>query len=562
METRAWWKEAVVYQIYPRSFMDSDGDGIGDLPGIVSRLPYLQTLGIDVIWLSPVYDSPNDDNGYDIRDYRNIMKEFGTLDDFDRLLAEAHRMGIRIVMDLVVNHSSDEHVWFVESQKNNDNPYSDYYIWREGTKDAPPNNWGSCFGGGAWEWSPQRNMYYLHMFSKKQPDLNWENERVREEVYDMMRWWGDRGIDGFRMDVITMISKAPGLPDACETDDRGYGNAGNYVFNGPRVHEYLREMHEKVISRYDWMTVGEGAGAGVDDALRYAGEDSRELNMIFTFEHVNLGQKKCGKWGDGKVELPMLKKVMTKWQQRLEGKAWNSLYLSNHDQPRSVSRFGNDSERYREKSAKMLATMLHFQKGTVYVYQGEELGMTNRRCDSFDQFEDIEIRNAYTDFVESGILDADTFLSYVNAVGRDHARFPMQWNDGENAGFTTGRPWIGLNENYKKINAAEQMDRPDSVFHYYRELIRLRHEMSCIVYGRYVPECEEHPDVYAYSREYGEERLYVYCNFSDRTVRYNTGFPYEKQTEILIGNDDRTMLEREAGEIILRPYEAVVYYKK
>lgn len=561
MEKRCWWKEAVVYQIYPRSFMDSNNDGIGDLRGITGRLSYLKELGIDVIWLSPVYDSPNDDNGYDIRDYRKIMEEFGTMDDFDELLNKAHEMGIRIVMDLVVNHSSDEHKWFVESRKMQDGPYSDFYIWRDKKGEDLPNNWGSCFGGPAWEWCEERQMYYLHMFSKKQPDLNWENEHVRREVYDMMRWWGDKGIDGFRMDVITMISKADGLPDSIKKDDRGYGDFGPYVFNGPRVHEYLKEMNREVISKYDWMTVGEGAGAEVEDALLYAGENEGELNMIFTFEHVNLGQTKYGKWSDGKVVLSDFKKVMTKWQEKLENKAWNSLYLDNHDQPRCVSRFGCDSEAYREKSAKMLATMLHFLKGTVYIYQGEELGMTNRKCLSWDDFRDIEIKNAYKDYVDTGILSEETFLSFVNAVGRDNARFPMQWDDSENAGFTKAVPWIGVNENYVLINAKEQLGRKDSVFHYYKELIALRHRMDIIVYGVYEAENISDERVYSYCRKYNDERLYIYCNFTEETVEYETQFPYCSGTDILIGNDDRSRITDRPGAIRLRPYEAVVYYR-
>lgn len=383
MEQKKWWKEAVVYQIYPRSFMDSNGDGVGDLRGIKSRLSYLKLLGIDVIWLSPVYQSPNDDNGYDISDYRDIMTEFGTLEDFDEMLAEAHKLGIKIVMDLVVNHSSDEHQWFVESRKSKDNPYRDYYIWREAKDGKEPNNWGSCFGGSAWEYDQTTDMYYLHMFSQKQPDLNWENPKLRQEVFDMMTWWGERGIDGFRMDVITMISKDQRFPDGIVHGNERFGDSSPYVNNGPRVHEYLKEMNEKVISKFDWMTVGEGAGAGVEDAKRYAGADQGELDMIFTFEHVNLGQTQYGKWSDASFDLVELKKVFEKWEDGLEGVAWNSLYWDNHDQPRAVSRFGNDSEEYREISAKMLATCLHFMKGTPYIYQGEELGMTNRKCKDF-----------------------------------------------------------------------------------------------------------------------------------------------------------------------------------
>lgn len=558
MEEKKWWKEAVVYQIYPRSFMDSNGDGIGDINGIRSRLSYLKLLGIDVIWLSPVYQSPNDDNGYDISDYRDIMTEFGTLADFEALLSEAHELGIKIVMDLVVNHSSDEHAWFIESRKSIDNPYRDYYIWKKGKDGGAPNNWGACFGGSAWEYDGETDMYYLHMFSKKQPDLNWENPRLREEIYDMMTWWGEKGVDGFRMDVITMISKEQSFPDGEVQEGGRYGDFGPYVNNGPRVHEFLKEMNEKVISRFDWLTVGEGAGAGVEDALRYAGFGEQELNMIFTFEHVNLGQGEYGKWSDGSVDLVELKKVLGKWQRELEGKAWNSLYWDNHDQPRAVSRFGDDSEEYRELSAKMLATCLHFMKGTPYIYQGEELGMTNRKCRDFSEFRDIEIRNAYRDYVESGILSEDKMLSFVNAVGRDNARFPMQWDDSEQAGFTTGTPWIGVNENYKTINAAAQTGEPDSVFHYYRRLIELRHSMELMVYGRYDAVEEQHPNVFAYTRTLDEEKLLVLCNFRKEEQDMSLLEGFEECRNVLISNYEDTV--REGNSVHLRPYEAKVFY--
>lgn len=560
MEKRVWWKEAVVYQIYPRSFQDSNGDGIGDLNGICSRLDYLKELGIDVIWLCPVYQSPNDDNGYDISDYRDIMREFGTLEDFDRLLAKAHGMGIRIVMDLVVNHSSDEHPWFVESRKSRENPRRDYYIWREGKEGQPPNNWGACFGGSAWQYDPATEMYYLHMFSQKQPDLNWENPKLRREIYDMMAWWGERGIDGFRMDVITMISKDQRFPDGRQREGEAFGDFGPFVNNGPRVHEFLKEMNREVLSRFDWMTVGEGAGAGVEDALRYAGEEEKELNMIFTFEHVNLGQTCYGKWNDGHFDLVELKRVFTKWQQSLEGKAWNSLYWDNHDQPRAVSRFGDDSSQYRELSAKMLATCLHFMKGTPYVYQGEELGMTNRRCRDFSEFRDIEIRNARRDYVESAILSEEKMLEFVNAVGRDNARFPMQWDDTPNAGFTTGTPWIGVNENYHEINAAAQVGDPSSVFSYYKRLISLRHTLEIMVYGIYAPVALEHPDIFAYTRTLGEARLFIACNFRPREISFSLPEHFTGSEEVLIGNYADVKLL--AGEVLLRPYEAIVLYRK
>lgn len=556
-EERKWWKEAVVYQIYPRSFQDSDGDGVGDIRGITFRLPYLKKLGIDVIWLSPIYQSPNDDNGYDISDYQNIMTEFGTLDDFDVMLARAHELGIRIVMDLVVNHSSDEHPWFVESRKSRKNPYRDYYIWKEAREGREPNNWVSCFGGSAWEWDETTQMYYLHMFSKKQPDLNWENPALRAEVYRMMRWWGDRGVDGFRMDVITMISKDQRFPDGVMLPNQPYGDFGPYVNNGPRVHEFLKEMNREVIAHYDWMTVGEGAGATLDDALRYCEPEAAELNMIFTFEHVNLGQGVYGKWSDGHFRLSELKAVMGRWQQGLEGRGWNSLYWDNHDQPRAVSRFGNDSEEYRELSAKMLATCLHMMKGTPYIYQGEELGMTNRRCRDFSEFKDIEIRNAYRDFVETGVLEAAELLRYVNAVGRDNARFPMQWDASANAGFTDGTPWLAVNENYPCINAAEQQSREDSVFAYYQRLIALRHSAAVIVYGSYTPWMEDDEQIFAYERSLDEERLLVLCNFTgqERSLKLPQG--YGAASAQICGNYPSAQFERE-DSLRLRAYEALV----
>ena len=390
---KKWWKEAVVYQIYPRSFMDSNGDGIGDLNGITSRLDYLKDLGVDVIWLSPVYQSPNDDNGYDISDYQAIMQEFGTMEDFDRMLSEMHKRGIRLVMDLVVNHTSDEHKWFVESRKSKDNPYRDYYIWRDAKEGKEPNNWGSCFSGSAWKYDPQTEMYYLHLFSTKQPDLNWENPAVRKEVFDMMNWWCEKGIDGFRMDVISMISKPEGLPDGKISEGGLYGDSG--CVNGPHVHEYLQEMNREVLSKYDLMTVGECAGVTIEEAEKYASADGKELSMVFQFELVELASGKYGKWTDKRVPLKDFKRVMTAWQTELEGKAWNSLFLGNHDQPRCLSRFGDDSPEYRVVSAKMLATCLHMMQGTPYVYEGEELGMTNADFTEISEYRDLEALDIY-----------------------------------------------------------------------------------------------------------------------------------------------------------------------
>lgn len=550
---KKWWKESVVYQIYPRSFKDSNGDGIGDINGITEKLDYLKELGIDVIWLSPVYQSPNDDNGYDISDYQAIMEEFGTMEDFDRMLAEAHKRGIRIVMDLVVNHTSDEHAWFVESKKSRENPYRDYYIWREGKDGKEPNNWGSVFNGSAWVYDETTDMYYLHLFSKKQPDLNWDNPKVREEVFSMMNWWCEKGIDGFRMDVISMISKVEGLPDG-KVHGGLYGDASPYVQNGPHVHEYLQEMNKEVLSKYDLLTVGECAGVTIEEAKKYASNKGTELGMVFQFEHMDLDQGEFSKWGDKKVKLTALKENLTKWQNELEGKAWNSLFWCNHDQPRVVSRFGNDSKEYREVSAKMLATCLHLMQGTPYVYQGEELGMTNVPFASVDEFKDIESINAYHEYVESGLISKEDMMRYLCYKSRDNARTPMQWNNQENAGFTTGTPWIKVNPNYVEINAEEEVKRADSVFSYYKKLIALRHQEEVIVYGHYellLPESEE---LYVYTRELNEEKLLVICNFTDKEVSYAVPDEFVGK-EILISNYEEQEIKQ---ELILKPYEAIV----
>lgn len=552
---KAWWKEAVVYQIYPRSFMDSNGDGIGDINGITQRLEYLQELGIDVIWLSPVYQSPNDDNGYDISDYQAIMEEFGTMEDFDRMLAKAHELGIKIMMDLVVNHTSDEHAWFVESRKSVDNPYRDFYIWRKGREDgSEPNNWGSCFSGSAWKYDPQTDMYFLHLFSTKQPDLNWDNPQVREHVYDMMNWWCEKGIDGFRMDVISLISKPEGLPDG-EVGENGYGDSG--CANGPHVHEYLQEMNREVLSKYDLITVGEAAGVTLEEAKKYANAEGTELNMVFQFEHLGDGEgvkTRFGKWDGQKMPLPEWKEILSKWQMGLEGNAWNSLFLSNHDQPRSVSKFGNDSDAYREVSAKLLATCLHMMQGTPYVYQGEELGMCNAYFDDLADYRDIESLNAYKELTETCGVSHEEMMGYLKRVSRDNARTPMQWDDSKNAGFTTGTPWIKVNPNYVHVNAKQQVGDPDSVFSYYQKLIRLRHENEIIVYGDYELLEPENEELFIYTRTLGGERLMVLCNFMDRDVVIPASVTGQiTDAQIMICNYVGKM------ESLLRPYEARVY---
>ena len=552
---KAWWKESVVYQIYPRSFMDSNGDGIGDLNGITEKLDYLKELGIDVIWLSPVYQSPNDDNGYDISDYQAIMTEFGTMEDYDRMLARAHELGIKIMMDLVVNHTSDEHAWFVESRKSVDNPYRDFYIWRPGKEDgSEPNNWGSAFSGSAWKYDPQTDMYFLHLFSKKQPDLNWDNPKVRDAVFDMMNWWCEKGIDGFRMDVISLISKPEGLPDG-PAGENGYGDSG--CANGPHVHEYLQEMNRRVLSKYDLITVGEAAGVTLEEAKKYANADGSELNMVFQFEHTGAGKdahNHYGKWDSEKMPLPEWKTTLSKWQTGLAGNAWNSLYLSNHDQPRSVSRYGNDSEEYREVSAKMLATCLHMMQGTPYVYQGEELGMTNVYFDKLEDYRDVESLNAYKEMTETCGVSHEEMMGYLKKIGRDNARTPMQWDDSKNAGFTTGTPWIRVNPNYREINAKQQVGNPDSVFSYYKDLIRLRHENEIIVYGDYELLEPDNEELFIYTRTLGDEKLVVLCNFTDQDVT----IPASVMAQI--PDDAPIMISNYVGNMpaVLRPYEATV----
>ena len=548
---KAWWKEAVVYQIYPRSFMDSNGDGIGDINGITSRLDYLKELGVDVLWLSPVYQSPNDDNGYDISDYQAIMEEFGTMEDFDRMLEGIHARGMKLVMDLVVNHTSDEHPWFVASRKSKDNPYRDYYIWREGKDGKEPNNWGSCFSGSAWEYDKTTDMYYLHLFSKKQPDLNWDNPKVRDEVFQMMNWWCEKGIDGFRMDVISLISKKPGLPDGYQAPGALYGDSG--CANGPHVHEYLQEMNQKVLSHYDLMTVGECAGVTIEEAKKYANADGRELSMVFQFEHVEANGP-MGKWTDERVQLKDFKTTMSKWQTELEGKAWNSLFLGNHDQARSVSRFGNDAPEYRAVSAKMLVTCLHMMQGTPYVYQGEELGMTNCPFPTLEDLRDIESINAFHELTEAGKVNPEDMMRYIRLRGRDNARTPMQWDDSANAGFTTGTPWIMVNPNYTEINAKTEMEDPDSVFRYYQKIIGLRKKEKVMVYGTYQLLDPDNEKLYVYTRTLDNEKLLVICNFTEEEETYSVPEEFSKG-EVLISSYHREKAEK---EIMLKPYEALV----
>ncbi|MEU4206847.1 glycoside hydrolase family 13 protein [Rothia terrae] len=563
---KQWWKEAVVYQVWPRSFQDSNGDGIGDIPGITSRIPYLSQLGINVIWLSPVFGSPNDDMGYDISDYYSIMDEFGTMADFDELLETAHNHGIKILMDMVANHTSDEHEWFVQSRASTDNPYRDFYYWRDssGVDDQgnplPPNNWGSEFGGRAWEYDENTDQWYMHIFSKKQPDLNWENPKVREAIYEMTRWWLDKGIDGFRLDAINIISKPEGLPDDPSVDPDKHSSSIPFVIhNGTKVHEWMHEMNAQAFSRYDCMTVGEMSATPPSEALGFAGFETDELNMIFHFEHMGVDSDPgagMGKWSLQKYDLRELKKVLNAWQTELDGKAWGSLYWNNHDQPRVVSRFGNDSAEYREVSAKMLATVLHFMQGTPYIYQGEEFGMTNVKFPSISDYRDLDSLNMYDDFVtDRGSLTPVEGMELIYAKGRDNARTPVQWDSSAHGGFSTGTPWIDVNPNFTEINAQAALDNPDSLFYYYQRLISLRRGelQDHMVYASFKPLDAEDSEVYAYERHASNgEKLLVIANFTDHDVERSYELADGRQ-QLVISN-----YSNDAGDT-LRPYEAKVY---
>ncbi|WP_181348109.1 alpha-glucosidase [Thalassobacillus sp. CUG 92003] len=552
--TTDWWKKSTVYQIYPKSFNDTTGNGVGDIPGIIAKLDYLKTLGIDVIWLSPVYDSPQEDNGYDIRHYRMIDALFGSMEDMDKLLEEANSRDIKVVMDLVVNHTSDEHTWFVESKKRKDNPYRDYYIWKDGNPDGtPPTNWGSIFSGSAWKYDEKTAQYYLHLFAEKQPDLNWENPDMREDIYAMMNFWMDKGIDGFRMDVINFISKDQSFPDGEVKSGDKYGDPGPYFVNGPRIHEFLREMHEKVLQGRDVMTVGEMPGAAPEDAKVYTDQANEELDMIFTFEHMSLDEQEGGKWNLKPLDLRDLKENFEKWQTSLHGVGWNSLYWNNHDQPRIVSRFGDD-RKYREKSAKMLATCLHMMQGTPYIYQGEELGMTNVHFDRVEDYKDIETLNMYKEKSELG-WPHEHIMEAIYAKGRDNARTPMQWDTSEHAGFTEGTPWLPVNENYQTINAEAVLRDKQSIFYYYQKLIKLRKERDIISEGAFELLMREHPNVFAYERIGEEESLVVLCNFSSEAQEIDADIATRiKDADRLISN------ENQGNRMALRPYEGSVYH--
>lgn len=534
-----WWKNAVVYQIYPKSFKDSNGDGIGDLKGIISKIPYLGELGIGAIWLSPVCKSPQADNGYDISDYQDIDPMFGNVDDMEELIAEAKKYNIRIMMDLVLNHTSNKHRWFEEAKKSKDNPYHDYYVWRDGEEGVEPNDMKGVFGGSAWEWVPEIKQYYFHQFLPEQPDLNWDNPKVRREIYDMILWWMDKGVGGFRLDVIDQIAKEP---------DK------KITINGPRLQEYFRELSKETFQKGDLITVGEAWGADVERAKLYSNPDGSEFSMVFQFEHIGLDQQEGKeKWDLAPLPFVKLKQVMNHWQKELHGCGWNSLFWNNHDLPRIVSRWGNDGE-YRVESAKMLAILLHGMQGTPYIYQGEELGMTNVKYD-IEDYRDVEIHNMYNERIAAGYTKEEVMRS-IYAKGRDNARTPMQWNDEKNAGFTDGTPWIRVNDNYKEINAKAQINDPDSIFSCYKKLIQLRKEYYVLVDGDFDLLLENDENIFAYQRKNDKQTMVVVCNFFDKTIE----MPLEDEVK-----DMQILLANYSGiedASVLRPYEARIYIKE
>ncbi|WP_449538139.1 glycoside hydrolase family 13 protein [Ferdinandcohnia sp. Marseille-Q9671] len=548
---QAWWKEAVAYQIYPRSFMDSNGDGIGDLQGIISKLDYVKDLGIDVIWICPVYKSPNDDNGYDISDYQDIMADFGTMADFDELLKETHKRGMKLIIDLVINHTSDEHPWFVESRSSKDNAKRDWYIWCDGKDGKAPNNWESIFSGPAWEYDEATKQYYMHIFSTKQPDLNWENKEVRKELYGMINWWLDKGIDGFRVDAISHIKKLPGFPDLPNPNGLKYVPSFDGHMNRPGIQEFLQELKEETFAKYDIMTVGEANGVSVNDAEEWVGEEQGKFNMVFQFEHLGL-------WDEAKNELDLLglKKVFTRWQKGLENKGWNALFIENHDKARVVSTWGNDKEYWME-SATALGTMYFFMQGTPFIYQGQELGMTNVQFQSIDEYDDVATKNLYKEKRSEGISHED-IMENIWATSRDNSRTPMQWSDEANAGFTTGTPWIGVNPNYVDINVEKQKQDQHSVLHFYKKMIELKKENKVFTYGTYDLLVEEDPQLFVYTRTMESDKVIVVANLSSEKAVCHLSEVEFKQEGLLLSNYSVSTHDQ-LDKIELQPYEARVY---
>ncbi len=559
MNEAEWWRDSVVYQIYPKSFNDSNGDGIGDIRGIIEKLDYLKQLGVDVIWLNPIYQSPQVDNGYDISNYREIAPQFGTLADFISLLDAVHQRHMRLILDLVVNHTSSEHPWFKAAKQSKNNQYHDYYIWKNGNKQQLPNNWGSSFGGSTWEYVDQVGQYYLHLFAKQQPDLNWENSKVRQDVYEIMRFWLDKGVDGFRMDVISLLSKKPTYPDGPIIQNKAYGSYYYGAANGPKIHDYLREMNQQVLSHYDIMTVGETPHTSVIEAEKYTDERRNELNMVFHFDHMHLDYDENGKFSTKRFKLSELKQVFNKWQLGMaKHHGWNSLYWSNHDQARPLTRFGVDDTKFRIKSAKMLATVLHFQQGTPFIYQGEELGMTNAKFTSIDDYQDIETHNIYQDFINHKHLSKEYTMKTIYLKSRDNARTPMQWTNGHNAGFTIGKPWLSVNPNYTRINVEQALNDKKSIFYYYQRLIKLRHSLPIMTTGDFELLDPDNEQVFSYLRRNQEQILLIAGNFSGKSAQVI--FPTAVQNRSckqIISNDNHII--KNDNSVVLPAYGAVVY---
>ncbi|MFF2753694.1 alpha-glucosidase [Psychrobacillus sp. NPDC058041] len=549
---RIWWKESVAYQVYPRSFQDSNDDGIGDLQGLLSRLDYIQDLGIDVIWICPMYKSPNDDNGYDISDYQSIMEEFGTMEDFDELLQEVHRRGMKLIIDLVINHTSDEHPWFIESRSSKNNEKRDWYIWRDGVDGKEPNNWGSIFNGSAWELDKETEQYYLHLFSKKQPDLNWENEEVRNALYKTVNWWLDKGIDGFRVDAISHIKKDSSYKDMPNEQNLSYIPAWEKYMNVPGIMPFLEELKQETFSKYDIMTVGEANGVGIDEISGWVDEKQGKFNMIFQFEHLSLWDAE-----QKKLNIIGLKSVLTRWQKALEGSGWNALFIENHDKARSVSTWGNDHAYWRE-SATSLATMYFFMQGTPFIYQGQELGMTNVHYQSIEDYNDVATKNLYKYRLDQGDSH-EQVMELIWSTSRDNSRTPMQWSADENAGFTNGTPWIGVNPNYTEINVEKQEKDPNSILNYYKKMIQLRRIEKIFTYGMYDLVLEDHPSLYAYTRTLGKEKVIVLCNLSEQSIKVEeVQDVIYKKTNLLLSNLE--VNDHEAiATLDLAPYEARVY---
>jgi alpha-glucosidase len=554
---KKWWKESVAYQVYPRSFMDSNGDGIGDLKGVTEKLDYIKDLGIDVIWLSPMFKSPNDDNGYDISDYQDIMDEFGTMADFDELLEGVHQRGMKLILDLVINHTSDEHPWFIESRSSKDNPKRDWYIWRDGKDGKEPNNWESIFSGSAWKYDVETDQYFLHIFSTRQPDLNWENTEVRIALYDMVNWWLDKGIDGFRVDAISHIKKKPGLPDMPNPENLDYVSCFPYMMNVGGIDDWLTELSQKTFKKYNVMTVGEANGVGIDDADKWVGEENGYFNMIFQFEFLGLWDKNA----EGRVDVRALKKNLTKWQHGLEGKGWNALFIENHDQPRGVSRWGNDKEYWKE-SAKMLGAMYFLMKGTPYIYQGQEIGMTNIQYPSIEEYNDVGMVNFYHVETAKG-RSPEEIMPIIWKQSRDSARTPMQWDASQMAGFSTAnKTWLGINPNYHVINVEAQRNDPDSIFSFYKKLIQLRKDNPLFVYGKYELLLANHPRLFVYIRTLGNKKAIVINNFSEAATRFRVpGGVAFKSSELVLNNYEGADMKLRK-EFTLQPYETRVYLLK